>query len=215
MNQRDAATNGTATPSLTRQSFDALSLRGWLAHLSATGRVATIAKPVALKHELAAVAKRLDGKQAAVFLAPDGHDMPVVSGFMSRRAWIAEAMGVPEKDLLQRFRDAADHPLPWKEVPAGEAACQQVVHTSGIDLHALLPIPTHSEHDSGPYITAGLVIARNPAPACRTCRSTVSRFTLAIAWRFCCCRAICTRSRKPRKPRAMRSILPWQSASIR
>ena len=45
---------------------------------------------------------------------------------------------------------------------AGEAACQQVVHTSGIDLHALLPIPTHSEHDNGPYITAGLVIARNP-----------------------------------------------------
>jgi 2,5-furandicarboxylate decarboxylase 1 len=25
-----------------------------------------------------------------------------------------------------------------------------------------LPIPTHNEHDSGPYITAGLVIARNP-----------------------------------------------------
>jgi 2,5-furandicarboxylate decarboxylase 1 len=32
-----------------------------------------------------------------------------------------------------------------------------------LDLHALLPIPTHSEHDNGPYITAGLVIARNPA----------------------------------------------------
>ncbi len=114
MNRRDAATNGPATT-----PFDTLSLRGWLAHLSATGRVATIAKPVALKHELAAVATRLDGKQAAIFLAPGGHDMPVVSGFMSRRAWIAEAMGVAEKDLLQRFRDAADHPLPWKEVPAG------------------------------------------------------------------------------------------------
>jgi len=165
MNQRDAATNGTASaaPNLpARQSFDALSLRGWLAHLSATGRLATIAKTVALKHELAAVAKRLDGKQAAVFLAPGGHDMPVVSGFMSKRAWIAEAMGVAEKDLLQRFRDAADHPLPWKEVSAGEAACQQVLHTNAIDLHALLPIPTHSEHDNGPYITAGLVIARNP-----------------------------------------------------
>ena len=47
-------------------------------------------------------------------------------------------------------------------IPREDAPCQQVVHTSGIDLHALLPIPTHSEHDNGPYITAGLVIARNP-----------------------------------------------------
>jgi 2,5-furandicarboxylate decarboxylase 1 len=156
MNQRDAATRGTPAQS------NARSLRGWLAHLSATGRVATIAKPVSLVHELAAVAKRLDGSQAAVFLAPGGHRMPVVSGFMSRRAWIAEAMGVAEKDLLQRFRDAADHPLPCQEIVAAEAVCQQVVHTDGIDLHALLPIPTHSEHDNGPYITAGLVIARNP-----------------------------------------------------
>lgn len=66
MNQLDAATTGTATP-----SCNALSLRGLLAHLSATGRVATIAKPVALKHELATVAKRLDGALAAVCLAPE------------------------------------------------------------------------------------------------------------------------------------------------
>src|SRR5690606_571954 len=58
-------------------------------------------------------------------------------------------------------RNAAENPLPWREVPGTEAACQQVVHHD-IDLHALLPIPTHSEHDNGPYITAGMVIARNP-----------------------------------------------------
>lgn len=33
----------------------------------------------------------------------------------------------------------------------------------GVDPREVLPIPTHSEHDNGPYITtAGLVIARNP-----------------------------------------------------
>ena len=30
------------------------------------------------------------------------------------------------------------------------------------DIRTLLPVPTHSEHDHGAYITAGLVIARNP-----------------------------------------------------
>ncbi|EIF31083.1 UbiD family decarboxylase [Burkholderia sp. Ch1-1] len=161
MNTRDAASHGTFHLAWSRPS-GALTLRDWLAHLARTGRVATIDRPVALEHELAAIAKRLDGTQAAFFTQPGGHEVPVVSGFMSRRAWIAEAMGVAEADLLARFRDAAGRPLPSQEIPRAEAACQQVVHTSGIDLHALLPIPTHSEHDNGPYLTAGLVIARNP-----------------------------------------------------
>ncbi len=139
------------------------SLRGWLRHLGETDRLVAIRPGVALKHELAAIAKRLDGRQAAYFPQPGGHAMPVVTGFMSRRSWIAEAMGVSEPQLLQRFRTAAEHPLPWTEV--GDAPAQQVVHrfdaTQG-DIRTLLPIPTHSEHDDGPYITAGLVIARNP-----------------------------------------------------
>ena len=137
-------------------------LREWLYRLAATERLAVIRENVPLKHRLAAIAKRLDGKQAAFFPKPGGHNMPVISGFMSKRSWIAESMGVKESEVLQTYRHAAENPLPWKEVPAGEAACQEVVYRE-IDLHELLPIPTHSEHDSGPYITAGMVIARNPA----------------------------------------------------
>jgi 2,5-furandicarboxylate decarboxylase 1 len=142
------------------------SLRGWLRHLAATDRLA-VAKPgIGLKHQLAAVAKRLDGAQAVLFPQPGGHPMPVVSGFMSKRAWIAEAMGVPQAQLLAHFRAACERPTPWREVPGAGAPCQQVVHDfrvdTSLDIARLLPIPTHSEHDSGPYITAGLVIARNP-----------------------------------------------------
>src|SRR5690606_30402140 len=57
------------------------------------------------------------------------------------------------------YRAAADNPLPWREVQ--DPLCQQVVHREP-DVRGLLPVPTHSEHDNGPYITAGLVIARNP-----------------------------------------------------
>ncbi|WP_286776302.1 UbiD family decarboxylase domain-containing protein, partial [Pseudomonas sp. UBA800] len=72
---------------------------------------------------------------------------------------MAEAMGVESAEVLARFEAASLNPLPWREV--GDAACQQVVHRE-IDLNKLLPIPTHNEHDSGPYITAGLLITRNP-----------------------------------------------------
>ena len=136
-------------------------LRGWLQHLTDTDRMVVAREGIELKHELAAVAKRLDGTKAVYFPKPGGHEIPVISGFAARRSWIAEAMGVAEDQLLNRFRDAADNPIPWQEVEPDVAPCQQVVYTD-IDMHALLPIPTHSEHDNGPYITAGMVIARNP-----------------------------------------------------
>lgn len=143
------------------------SLRAWLRHLAETDRLATMRPGLALKHQVAAVAKRLDGRKAALFPHPDGHAVPVVSGFMSRREWIAEAMGVPSSKLLTHLRDASEHPMPWAEVLQAEAPAQQVVHrfdgSGDQDIRRVLPVPTHSEHDDGPYITAGLVIARNPA----------------------------------------------------
>ncbi len=160
MNSWDAASDRISSTSEIEGSID-FDLRSWLVRLAGTGRVATIAKCVALKHELAAIAKRLDGKQAAFFTDPGNHAIPVVSGFMSCRGWISEAMGVDEAGLLARFNEATAHPLESVEVHRKNAACQEVVVTSGIDLNAMLPIPIHSEHDNGPYITAGLVIARN------------------------------------------------------
>jgi 2,5-furandicarboxylate decarboxylase 1 len=135
------------------------SLRGWLDHLAARDRLAVIRPGTALRFELAAIAKRLDGSRATLFPQPDGHRVPVVSGLVSNRAWIADAMGVEPREMLARFEDAALHPLPWQEVKSAPA--QELVHRH-VDLPRLLPLPTHNEHDSGPYITAGLLIARNP-----------------------------------------------------
>ena len=134
-------------------------LRDWLDHLAARERLAVARRGLSLVHEIAAVANRLDGRKAMVFPNPGGHAVPVVSGLISDRGWMAEAMGVPPAQLLRRFQDAAATPLPWREVSA--APVQEVVHRP-VDLARLLPIPTHNEHDSGPYITAGLLISRNP-----------------------------------------------------
>jgi 2,5-furandicarboxylate decarboxylase 1 len=149
---------------MTEQSGSATpwTLRRWLRRLADTDRLVVARPGVALKHQLAAIGKRLDAQKAVLFPQPGGHAIPVVSGFMARREWIAEAMGVPESELLAAYRRAAENPLPWREVPAGTAPCQTVVQRDDIDVRMALPIPTHSEHDNGPYITAGLVIARNP-----------------------------------------------------
>jgi len=149
-----------SAPRLPNAPHPVTTLRDWLDHLAARDRLAVIRPNVALKYELAAIAKRLDGIKAALFPRPDGHAMPVISGLVSDRQWIADAMGVEPGEVLARFQDAALNPLPWQEVE--NASAQEVVHRE-IDLGRQLPLPTHNEHDSGAYITAGLLIARNPA----------------------------------------------------
>lgn len=134
-------------------------LRDWLDRLAATDRLAVAQPSLALRFQVAAVAKRLDGQKATIFPAPDGHAVPVISGLTSDRGWMAEAMGVSPSDLLRHFQNAVHNPIPWREL--SPAPAQEIVHRN-VDLMKLLPIPTHNEHDSGAYITAGLLITRNP-----------------------------------------------------
>ncbi|MGA7325372.1 MAG: UbiD family decarboxylase, partial [Rhodomicrobium sp.] len=117
------------------------ALRDWLDRLSETERLAVIRPNVALKYELAAIAKRLDGEAATVFPSPGGHSISVISGLVSDRSWIAEAMGVNPSHLLQRFQEAARAPILWREVETAPA--QEIVHRE-IDLLRLLPIPMHN-----------------------------------------------------------------------
>jgi 2,5-furandicarboxylate decarboxylase 1 len=135
------------------------SLREWLDHLAARGRLAVMKPGIGLKFDLAAHAKRLDGVRATVFPNPGGHPMPVVSGLVSDRAWMADAMAIEPAEMLAHFQHAALNPVPWQEVKS--APVQEVVHRQ-VDLLKQLPIPTHNEHDGGPYIAAGIMVVRNP-----------------------------------------------------
>ena len=134
-------------------------LRSWLKHLDGTDRLAIMRSGRQLQFEIAGIANRYDGSKATVFPKLGNRHGTVVSGLLSSRRWMAEALNVGESELLEHFQQAAANPLPWTEV--ADAPCQQIVHEDP-DLTNLLPIPTHNEHDAGAYITAGLVIVRNP-----------------------------------------------------
>ncbi len=135
------------------------TLRAWLDHLAARDRLAVIRPGVSLKFELAAIAKRFDGIKATLFPNPGAQRIPVLSGLVSARHWIAEAMGVEFADVLTRFQEAVANPLPWKEV--ANAPVHEILHRE-VNLGKQLPVPIHNEHDNGAYITAGLMITRNP-----------------------------------------------------
>ena len=141
-----------------RQNRRDYDLRDWLYQLDSTDRLAVIKPGALLKFELAGIANRLDGRQASYFPEPSGHNIPVVSGLISDRAWMAEALGLEEAELVPAFQNAVANPLSVTRVKT--APCQEVVHEDP-DLEALLPVPTHNEFDSGPYIAAGLAITKS------------------------------------------------------
>ena len=117
------------------------------------------ARACGLADELAAIAKRLERDSAVLFPRPGGHEIPVVANLFADRDWVAEPSACTEDQLLPRFLAAASHPLPTLKWRADR--CRRSC-TRRSTCSRQLPIPKHNERDSGPYITAGLLIARNP-----------------------------------------------------
>ncbi|WP_425416951.1 UbiD family decarboxylase [Oricola indica] len=135
-------------------------LRDWLINLEHSGRLAVARDNLDLNFEVAGIANRLDGKRASIFPHPSGHRGTVISGLLSNRAWMAEALGTTQDKLIKTFQNSVREPI--APVVVSEAPCREIVHEGNFDLRDILPIPTHNEHDSGAYITAGITICRNP-----------------------------------------------------
>ena len=141
------------------------SLREWLDVLKEDGVLKHVTKEVSLEHELAAVGKKACGKYALLFEKPAGeflphhNQIPVVTGICSNRAMFAKAMGVTVEGMSKAFSDAQANPISPVVVTNDEAPVKQVV-TKSVNLYDL-PIPVHHEKDSGQYITAGVVVAKD------------------------------------------------------
>ncbi|MBI4527330.1 MAG: UbiD family decarboxylase [Deltaproteobacteria bacterium] len=89
-----------------------------------------------------------------------GSDFPLVSNLLAHRPRLALALGVPGERLVEEFGARLKNSIP--PVVRNDAPFQEnVVLGDSVDL-SQLPILTHFEQDGGPYLTAGLLVARDP-----------------------------------------------------
>lgn len=137
------------------------TLRTWLRHMEETGQLAIVDHPVDTRFEIAAFTKQYDGDKAVFFPKVNGHSVPVAAGIANTRNHFAQAMNCSENEMIPKFLEAMKQPLPTEPI-SGHAPVHEIVINEDIDLTKLLPIPLHQEKDSGPYITAGLAIVRDP-----------------------------------------------------
>jgi len=134
-----------------------MSLRSFLDKAGETGRLMAIQREVDPYLEMARVINRLEG-QPLIFEKVKGYDYRVVAGICAEREYFALDLGIDVEQLLFTSSEALANPLTPEIADAGP--CQQVVEEQ-VNLEKL-PILTHLPQDGGPYITAGVVVIKDP-----------------------------------------------------
>jgi 2,5-furandicarboxylate decarboxylase 1 len=127
------------------------------------GELIRVAEPVSIEYDIMALVLEYERRRRFPILLFErvvGHEMPVVANVVASRRALAFALGVPERALAAEYaRRIKDHVKP---VTVAEPAFRHRVLTGeAIDLTAL-PAPLYFPGDAGRYLTAGMLVARDP-----------------------------------------------------
>lgn len=97
---------------------------------------------------------------AMIFNNVKGHpDAKVAIGVLSSRERVGHLLNCAPEKLGFLLKDSVTHPIAPIIVSSEQAPCQEIVHLAtdeGFDIRKLIPAPTNTEEDAGPYITMGL-----------------------------------------------------------
>lgn len=136
-------------------------LRSFLDTLDRREDLTRVEQPVHPRLEASAVMRALsdaDGP-AVLFENLTGHPVPALGNLLSTPRRLALALGIKSnyrQAIINRLHKRLK-PRRTRDVPV-----QRVVHQKGFDLASLLPVFTYHEQDSGPYITTGIILFRDP-----------------------------------------------------
>lgn len=105
------------------------------------------------------------GGPAMMFNNVKGHpDARVLIGLLANRQRVAKLLGTTKEDVGKLLCRCAQNPI-QPVVTEDAAPCQEVVHLAtdpDFDLYRLIPAPTNTPKDAGPYITMGMCYATHP-----------------------------------------------------
>ena len=131
--------------------------------LASPGEVVRVTDPVSIEHDVMALVLEYERRRrypVLIFERVTGYDIPIVANVVASRRALAFALGVPESALAGEYARRITEPI--KPVVVAEAPFRHRVLTEdAVDLTAL-PIPLYFPGDAGRYLTAGMLVARDP-----------------------------------------------------
>jgi UbiD family decarboxylase len=136
-------------------------MREWIAALDKAGEIARARREVDARLVPAVIAR---APGAALIERVAGFEVGAVGGRAATRRRVAIGMDCPENDIGKKFQHAMDHPI--DPVVVGDAPWDVTLDGAAVDL-TRLPLPVLHEKDGGPYISSGVVVARDPDSGAR------------------------------------------------
>ncbi len=125
--------------------------------------VVRVAEPVGIEHDVMAVVLEYERRRrypVLLFEKVVGYDLPIVANVVASRQALAFALGVDGRALAAEYaRRIKAYMKPV--VVADPAFRQRVLTGDAVSLEAL-PIPLYFPGDAGRYLTAGMLVARDP-----------------------------------------------------
>ena len=134
--------------------------RSALRRMVGKGRLQAYREPIDSHLEVAAAMKKLDGGKAILFSQVKGFDIPVLGNFLASQENCEAAFGADFRTIRTFVARALGNPK-TPELVYG-APVQEVVHRENIDLGRTLPVLHHTPEDAGRFVTAGIVVVRDP-----------------------------------------------------
>jgi 2,5-furandicarboxylate decarboxylase 1 len=131
-------------------------LRSYLGLLRKTRELKSIKKKVSTKYEIAGVTAKVDGSYALLFEKISGKKFKIVSNLVGTRKRFALAVGAKESNIHQKIITAIEKARKPKKISKG-----QFMENHSCDA-SILPIVTHFEKESGPFITSSIIYTKNP-----------------------------------------------------
>ena len=139
-----------------------LSFRAALRRLDAAGLLMKVESPVDPHLELTGILFEQQDQHAVLFKQVRGYSMRVVGNCMSLEQNLLTIFQKSVPELRKFLTDGLAFPVPPVTVGCGPV---QEVHYDCPDLTEILPLPFYAPEDGGRYISAGVVVARDPDTA--------------------------------------------------
>ena len=131
-------------------------LRNYISLIKKSGDLKTIKTPVSTKYEIAGITAKVDGSFAVMFENIRESEFNLVANLVGTRKRFAQAIGSNEKKIHERVISAIK-----KAKKPTISRSGKFMENKSKDL-SVMPIVTHFEKESGPFITSSIAYVKNP-----------------------------------------------------
>lgn len=135
-------------------------LRYTLDRLRRSNKLLECHREVDSEYELGGVLTYFRNKQPILFHRVKNSSIKAVGGLYGDRDLVYELLGVNQSNRIYKFMEAIANPKPYKVVPIGPV--KENIIRGNIDLPGMIPIPKFQERDSSRFITAGVLVVKDP-----------------------------------------------------